>query len=272
MFDDDEDSVNAEVEEVVQPQNDDEKSKVDNSDTGAEPEIADPEQKEKPALDEDAIYARLRRKADEDAKKVYQPLTEAEQDIKDIEELTGMSRKQVVEYLRNQRIDNEAATKAEKDNIPVEVAKELIQQREKIQAIEDKEKQREKLSKYDIQKAELKGKPYFAELEEEIKGIVDNSNGTVDYNIAYKYVLGEKVAAGELDKIKTEEAKKATQRTLANVQDRSKRGVSSGGDGGDFDEVIDPKSILSKDGLEMANIFGVDPKIVAKHVRNQTKK
>lgn len=63
-------------------------------------------------------------------------------------------------------------------------------------------------------------------------------------------------------------AKNAQQRTIADIQDRSRRGVVGTSDGGNGD--IDLPE-LSEEGKRMASIFGNDPKNVAKYVKTQIK-
>lgn len=63
-------------------------------------------------------------------------------------------------------------------------------------------------------------------------------------------------------------AKNAVQRTIADIQDRSKRGVVNGGDAGNED--IDLPT-LTKEGNDMANAFGNDPKAIAKYVKTKLK-
>jgi hypothetical protein len=68
----------------------------------------------------------------------------------------------------------------------------------------------------------------------------------------------------ELDKKLTAHVQK---KTLADVQDRSRRRVSADG-GNDTTDT----SILTAEGREMANAFGNDPRSIAKYVRNHKSK
>lgn len=117
---------------------------------------------------------------------------------------------------------------------------------------------------YQQKMAELEKKPFFADLKADITGIYNDSfkNGqTLDLDTVYNFVLGQR--APEL----IEKAQKAaSQSTIAQVQDRAKRGLVSN-DSSHADDID-----VSEIDVEMANAFGNDPKEVAKYVKQQTKR
>jgi hypothetical protein len=69
----------------------------------------------------------------------------------------------------------------------------------------------------------------------------------------------------ELDKQLTSHVQK---KTLADVQDRSRRRLSGSDGGGEATDT----SILTNEGREMANAFGVDPRAIAKYVKQHKSK
>lgn len=118
---------------------------------------------------------------------------------------------------------------------------------------------------YQTQKAALKDKPFFNELETEIDRIYQDGlkNGNVlDLNTLYSFAFGSR-GPELIEQVR----KNASQSALAQVQDRARRGVV-GQDSNHNDDDID----MSDVDLEMASAFGNDPKEIAKYKHQQTKR
>jgi hypothetical protein len=69
--------------------------------------------------------------------------------------------------------------------------------------------------------------------------------------------------------IQNRSTKTAVQSTIANLQDKAKRGVVNGNDGGGEDATLDD---LSPEGKRMSSVFGTNPSNIAKYVKSQLKK
>lgn len=197
--------------------------------------------------------------------KMHGRLTETEQTIKEIQELTGMDAKAVVEYLKNQKQEQEIAGELqtmldENPGMTEAVAKRLLIQEQKIKSIEQRDSQRDFGTVILSQKAELKDKPFFKELEADIDLMVKKAPG-VDVKTAYNYLKGER-----FDEL-LEQAKKNTQKsTIADLHDKAKRGITSSSES--IGDDVDTSDI----DVSMANAFGNDPKKIAKYVKNQTRR
>lgn len=257
--------VNAEQEDVVDSQEDleNETEINDNTDeSGKNSDVAEPEDElseTKQTKEENAIYAKLRRKAEEELKTKYSPV---EQSIREIESLTGMNVNQVTEYLRNQKIEQEAQTKADLLGVTPKIAKEMIQQKMMLEDLQRRDLSREQERINLQQKTELKDKPFFKELEDDINTMVANVPG-VDVKTAYYYVRGEK-----MEELLGKEKSNTTKRVVADMQDRAKyknSAINNDAPSGDSET-------LSREAMEMALAFGNDPKKISKYVKENLKR
>lgn len=197
--------------------------------------------------------------------KVHGKMTEYEQTIKDIQELTGMDAKAVIEYLKEQKQEQETAGELKKmltenPGMTEAVARRLLKQEQEIKAIKQRDSQREFGTIIDRQKAELKEKPFFKELEADIDKMIAAAPG-VDVKTAYNYLKGER-----FDEL-LEKAKKTTQKsTIADLHDKARRGITSGSEGQGDD--VDTSDV----DVNMARAFGNDPKEIAKYKKQALKR
>jgi hypothetical protein len=197
--------------------------------------------------------------------KVHGRLNEVEQTVKEIQELTGMDAKAVVEYLKTQKQEQEIAGELQQmlvDNpgMTEAVAKRLLIQEQEIKSIKQRDSQRDFDAVILSQKAELKDKPFFKELEADIDVMVKKAPG-VDVKTAYNYLKGER-----FDEL-LEQAKKNTQKsTIADLHDKAKRGITSSSEG--LGEDVD----ISDVNVGMARAFGNDPKEIAKYKNRELKR
>jgi len=247
--------VNAGQEDVVDSQMDgiQEEQGTDETVNAGEGEVANPEEK-KPVQspEENAKIAAARRTAEAKAKdEIIAELFGQEYGIKTYTEYQAALAKQQ---------EQERLAELTQNNIPEEVAKEIIENR--------KFREEAKAKEYDLlieqKKAALKDKPYFAELEADIDNLVKDSKSRgqlIDLEVAYKYLRGEK-----MEELLSKTEDDAVKRTIANVHDRAKRGVGAlSSDAGSTDADITGIN------LDMAAAFGNDPKEIAKYVKKQSR-
>jgi hypothetical protein len=197
--------------------------------------------------------------------KVHGRLTETEQLLNEIQELTGMDAKAAVEYLRTQKQEREMAGELqhmldENPDMTEAVAKRLLRQDQEIKAIKQRDSQREFSTVIQSQKAELKDKPFFKELEADIDKMVAAAPG-IDVKTAYNYLKGER-----FDEL-LEQAKKNTKKsTIADLHDKAKRGITSSSEG--LGDDVDVSGV----DVNMARAFGNDPKEIAKYKKQALKR
>ena len=234
------------------------------SDISEEQEVADPEQK-KQSPQENAQYKKMRLRAYREAKEKIEK--EFEEEKKRVQQLRLQMEQDVAEKkIINEHMSSEkVAELAYDEGVSEEVARRIL--RAETQRIIEVEKQKVQQKFFEVQeqKKALQSKKYFKYVEKDVDALVEQ-NPNVSYEMAYKFIVGDKI--DELEKIASKDTEK---RTIANLHDRSRRRNVSGSDGGS-DYQVAPSNIVSKDGLEMANVFGVDPRELAKYVKNNTRK
>lgn len=112
-------------------------------------------------------------------------------------------------------------------------------------------------SKITTEKSAIADKPFFKELEPEIDKILQ-VNPSLPVSAVYNYVRGEK-----LDEMIHKSSSDATKRTIADIFDKKKRGLTDAGDSSDG--AVD----LTPEGKRMTEAFGNDPKEIAKYVKKK---
>jgi hypothetical protein len=236
-------------------EDDDSQEQSENNQEVAAPDTDDSHVQSK---EENAMYAKMRRKAEQEVKERY-----ASQ-YRELQELTGLGMDETLEYLRKEKIAQEAVKYASENNMSEEAAKRLIETETKLKALEQKEKVREFQLDINKQKKELMKEPFFGELEDEIDTLVNDSlskGEMINVDAAYRFLVGKNIN-NLLNKAKNQTQKQ----TIANIHDRANRGVSTSSDG-----VGDDVDISDID-MEMANAFGNDPKEIAKYKKSKLKK
>lgn len=197
--------------------------------------------------------------------KVHGRLTEVEQTVKEIQELTGMDAKSVIEYLRNQKQEQDIAGELQElltgnPGMTEAVARRLLKQEQEIKAIKQRDSQRDFDTVVVKQKAELKDKPFFNELEADIDKMIAAAPG-VDVKTAYNYLRGER-----FEDLVEQAKKSAKKSTIADLHDKAKRGITSSSEG--VGEDIDIADV----DVNMARAFGNDPKDIAKYKKQALKR
>lgn len=133
----------------------------------------------------------------------------------------------------------------------------LWQAEERLRQYEVQQQQRSKTTQYMTDRNEYIAKnPLAAKYIQEIDDFAQNGS-VLDFQTAMKFVLGDKLIAGDLlDSIKTT----TEQKTLANVSKRSKMSVEKGGSA-----ATAGTGNLNKSELAMAKRLGISPKEYAKN-------
>ena len=229
---------------------------LDNDDEGGEePEVAEPD-KSKGKTDQDAIYAKLRRKAE----------AEAAERLKHEKEELAAERLKIEQERRINSISQEQIwDKADEEGVSEEAARKMLQLEERARIVEEREANLKRQSDLEQQKKKLRGELYFKELEVEIDKFVEQYPDT-NVEGAFHYLRSTKLPDLMAGKIKATE-----KRTIADMHDRARRGGVSGGSDAGHTEDINPRTILSRADLEMCEAFGTDPKVIARKVKEHQK-
>jgi len=196
--------------------------------------------------------------------KVHGRLSEHEKKLVRLKELTGMDIDAALTSLEQQIQQQQVEQYASEHDLTEEDAKREVERDRRLQELETETKMTKRLLTLNQEKAPLKDKIFFKELESEIDQLVtENAKRGVDVNVetAYHYLRGQK-----LEELMGQEKGKAVKSTIADVQDRMKRGgIVTGSESASADIV---------DGINtaMAAAFGNDPKEIAKYVKQQIKR
>jgi hypothetical protein len=278
MFD--ESTVDAVTEEVVEPQEVEEviEGQEDESVTS---EVADPKPIQSP--DENAKYAAARRESERIAAEAQQRVAKlerdntisrkygtayevhSEDDIKakfgdrGINTLEQFEQELQAEELRSAGLDPNLINNAVK-NHP------LFMQAEQW-AEEMRQQKQEKFIKDSLDELhkEVPGTEHIKTVQDLD---ADPKSGEIASWIQRGYTIADAYYKVYKNDILSKSTKTAVQSTIANIQDKAKRGLVGAGDGGDNTTIED----LSDEGKKLANIFGIDPTSVAKHVKSHLKK
>jgi hypothetical protein len=222
----------------------------------------DPGQKKrtsKQTPEQDAAFAKLRREAEEAKQKLARLDAWVSENFGHYGLRTWKDYQAAVQAQKEQEKVQQYATEK---GLTEEEARSELEKDRRLQQLEQETKLTKRLLTLDQEKKPLKDKVYFKELEPEIDQLViDNAKKGVDVSVeaAYYYLRGQK-----LDELLSQEKGKAVKKTLADIQDRLNRGLTSDSEGNATDTDIPVDS-------EMASAFGNDPKKIAKYVKQQIK-
>ena len=204
----------------------------------------------------------MRLKAEEEARKKLESekaIIEAEKKKIDEEKqklkLVEIERKHI-ENITQDMVDNVVSNY----NVSPEIAYRLLANEAKETAQKEKEEFIQKFSQRQAQKEELKSKPFFKELEKDIDDMV-RQDPNIDIATAYTYLRGAKLE----DLLDT--SKKTTEkRVIADIQDRARRKTQTSSESSS-----DNTSSLSDFGKKAAMFMGLDPREVAKTIKQRNK-
>lgn len=233
-----------------------------------EPEVVEPEQEEEQSPEQNAIYKKMRLKAQEEAKRELE--SERQRIEAEREELNRLQYEREAQEVES-RVYNELLTN---DNIEAkeyelgvnrDVAIKLLKLEGQKLVNDERSKVSEKIKRNQSQKDDLKNDPdeveYFRLLEKDVESII-KANPGLDLHFEMVYANEKFRRRKELNKLIKNNTEK---KTLANVQDRMRRKPVSSDAGSD--DNVNPSAVLSKTGIDMASVFGVDPSAVAKRVK-----
>lgn len=244
---------------------DDELDVVDSTDDSLEDEeseddeeVADPQESTKQSPKENAQFRKMRLKAEEEARKKFEAQHMELQKLKQEIEAEKQERKIKEEYLTQEKI----WAKADEEGVSEAVARKLLEVEAKEVIEAEKRKVRERFELVENEKKQLQKDEFYNEIAPEMEKILAQ-RPELNPTTVYYHLKGQ--MANELFK---KASKNAEKRTIANVQDGMRRRNVPSSSGGASDTL----SVLSKEGLEMANAFGVDPREVAKRVKQARKK
>lgn len=227
-------------------------------------EVIDPND-EKQSPEENAQYKKMRLRAEKEARQKVEKELEAEkQKLSEMRmeiEQKQAEKKIIDEYLNPQKVsdyayDNDLTESQAKERLEFEARKVIDKQKMEVQ---------EKFNRLQSQKNSLRKDKYFNLLEKEVDEVI-SKDSRLDFTTVYYHLKGMK--SEELEK---QLAKNVEKRTIANLHDKSRRKNIRSGDGGNT-ALVNPSSVLSKEGMEMANAFGHDPREIAQYVTKNSKR
>jgi hypothetical protein len=246
------------------PENNDEpEGKPDpdkDDDSGASDDPGQKKVTSKQTPEQDAAFAKIRREADEARKELARLDAWVTDNFGKSHNLhTWKDYRAAIQAQKEQeKVEKYAADKGLTED---EARRDLDKDR-RLKELETKTKLTERLLTLDQEKKPLKDEPFFTELESEIDQLVtDNAKKGIDVSVeaAYRYLVGSR-----LKELLSQEKGKAVKKTLADVQDRLNRGLTSDSEGAASDSDIPINS-------DMAAAFGNDPKKIAKYVKDKIK-
>jgi len=193
--------------------------------------------------------------------KVNSRLTEFEQKVAKIQQLTGKGLDEAIQDLEQQILDAEAKQYAQQTGKTEEEAKDYLEKDKRLQAIENELRATKLLTNLEKAKEPFKDKMYFKELESDIDQLIKENvlqNREISVEAAFNYLRGQK-----LDELMEKAKANTVKSTVADMHDRTRRGVVAN-DGVAGDDV--DTSDINK---EMASAFGNSPAAIAKYVKQK---
>lgn len=134
----------------------------------------------------------------------------------------NMTPAQYLQAVEQQRQQEEAERFAEQSGLNPEVARQLMTAKQELEQLKQRDFLRDVQSRNTHQKAELRDKPFFADLEAEIDAITAK-NPNVDVATAFNYLRGQRV-----DELVEKARKEAEQKVLADLKLKQKGRVQPG--------------------------------------------
>lgn len=232
---------------------------------GEDLELADQdEESEGQTPEANAQYKKMRLKAEEQARIKLEAEFNERQAILDQKARAIEEREAEKRVMEDYLSEDKIYAKADEEGVSEETAKKLLRLEAEKYIESEKSKLRARYEHIDSQKKALKSDEHFTLLEAEVDGIVA-ANPHLDFRTVYYHQKGFR--SKELnEQLQTQ----AERKTVANIQDRSRRRV--GGSEGAGDGNIVASAVLTRKGMEMSNAFGFDPREIASYVKQKTTK
>ena len=269
----DEKIMNDNPEEVVEPQEEVMETEVeenyegddyesDSQELDEDEEVVEPqeEKKQQQSPEENAQFKKMRLKAESEARKQL----EKERELIAQERLALQQARSEDSVYRNHVTQKKIEDLAYEKGVTEDVAKTLLEYEAKGLIEAEKSKVKEKFNQMQEVKRGLVDDEYFHLLEKEVDEVIAG-NPEAEYEAVYAWLKHKK---GK--ELKKQLASSVEKRTIANMHDRARRKNVKGSDGG-LDENVSPSSVLSSEGMAMANAFGNDPREIAKYVKKNKK-
>ena len=257
---------NIDYEENTVNINTDSEEQAEKPEEVAEPEtvkdvnVEDNEQ-EQQTKEENTIYRNMRLKAEKEAQeKVKEELNRIEIEKAELKKL--QVERQAIEV--ETRIKNELLTEDNISNLEInegvsrDVAIRLLNSEAEKLISDERNKVTKRFTMIQNQKDKLRTDEFYNFIENDVDEIVKN-NPNVDFETAYNYTVGQRYR-----ELKDKVNKRNQSNTIANFQDRMRRKPVNSDNGG---TALKKQPELSQTGIEMANAFGNDPKLVAKRLK-----
>lgn len=216
-------------------------------------EVADPQDSTKQSPKENAQYRKIRLDAEEKARKKFEAERMELQKLKQEIEAERQESKIKAEYLTEEKIWQ----KADEEGVSESVAKRLLEVEAKEVIEAEKRKVRERFDLVEKEKKELQKDEFYNDIAPEMEKVLLQYPDLTPTTV-YFHLKGQ--MANDLFKKASSNAEK---RTIANVQDGMRRRNVPSSNGGASDTL----SVLDKEGIEMSNAFGNDPREVAKYIK-----
>ncbi len=178
---------------------------------------------------------------------------EMEQVVQELQTLTGMDPNSLVEYIKK----NQVQEKADEMGLTEEEARQLVEKDARLARMEQEmhgyKAQQQQLA-YNNEKTRFLSDPLVKKYEQEIDAFAHDQQGNVvaNFEVAMNYILGQKLASGELKKVLQEGTE---QKTLANIKKRGKARPETSTVSG----ATDNKG-LTKEERALAKSLDIDPK------------
>jgi hypothetical protein len=234
-------------EDVAEDQSQDDEEKGENDQDDADPE---PQQQSR---EENAVYAKMRKRAEAEARAQFE--TENAQLKSRLAKLETTDARIAIE---SQITDEMVWKKADEEGISEAAAKKLLY-------YEIKEQRDEQTRRNEAKIAEVRGKPYYKDIEAELSDWLQK-DPSLDPVGAYNYLVGQNI-----DRLSSKVAETSQKQAIAGIHRDSRRSLVTKGNAGNSAD-IDYTKVLSKDDIDMANAFGHNPKTIAQYVKSKMKK
>lgn len=232
---------------------------------GADLELADQEEDDRGQTpEENAQYKKMRLKAEEQARLKLEAEFNDRQAALDQKARAIEEREKEKLVMEDYLSDERVYAKADEEGVSEETAKKLLRLEAEKYIEGEKAKLRERYKLIDTQKQALKSDRHYALLEPEVEDVL-KQHPHLDFQTVYYHQKG--LRGDELDKKLVSSSER---RTVANIQDRSRRRIGSSEGSGEGS--IIPSAVLTRKGMEMANAFGNDPREIAEYVQKTKRK
>jgi hypothetical protein len=218
--------------------------------------------------EQNKVYQKIRQKAEAEARasieKDRQAIAEQQKLLQ--EQIEVMQSRDIEQRYLTAITDEKINALAYEKDYTFEAAKDILTRDAKIAASYEINQRKQQAEINRLKKDSLKNDKYFKFIEPQLDTLM-NQDPNVDLNGAYNYLLGEYLRSGKMDDLIQQERRNTQQRTVADIQDRSRRRSMSGGDGGNSS--FNTNSYLSREDTKIADAWGIDKRELAAYKREQ---